>query len=106
MRELIEKVEQGHDIAITPDGPRGPRYELGPGMIYLAQRARIPIIPIHAEFGRHWRLKTWDSFCIPKPFSRIDVTLAPAVTVPVELGEAEFEAERRKIESLLRAGAD
>jgi len=106
MRELIEKVEQGHDIAITPDGPRGPRYELGPGMIYLAQRARIPIIPIHARFGRHWRLKTWDGFCIPKPFSRIDVTLAPAVTVPAELGEAEFEAGRRKIESLLRANAD
>ena len=106
MRELIEKVELGHDIAITPDGPRGPRYKLGPGMIYLAQRARIPIIPIHARFGRHWRLDTWDGFSIPKPFSRIDVTLAPAVTVPVELGEAEFEAERRKIESLLRAGAD
>ena len=106
MRELIEKVEQGHDIAITPDGPRGPRYELGPGLIYLAQRARIPIIPIHAQFGKHWRLKTWDGFCIPKPFNRIDITLAPAVTVPAELGEEEFEAERRKIESLLRAGAE
>ena len=106
MLELIEKVQLGHDIAITPDGPRGPRYELGPGMIYLAQRARIPIIPIHAHFGKCWRLKTWDGFCIPKPFSRLDVTLAEAVTIPAELDEAEFEAERRKIESLLRADAD
>jgi lysophospholipid acyltransferase (LPLAT)-like uncharacterized protein len=106
MRELIEKVEQGHDIAITPDGPRGPRYELGPGMIYLAQRARIPIVPIHARFGRHWRLKTWDGFCIPKPFSRIDVTLAPTLNVPEQLDERQFEEERRKIESLLRAGAE
>ena len=106
MRELIEKVEHGHDIAITPDGPRGPRYELGPGMIYLAQRARIPIVPIHARFGRHWRLKTWDGFCIPKPFSRIDVTLAPTLNVPEQLDERQFEEERRKIESLLRAGAE
>ena len=106
MRELIEKVEMGRDIAITPDGPRGPRYELGPGMIYLAQRAGIPILPIHARFGRHWRLKTWDGFCIPKPFSRIDVTLAPTVSVPGNLDEAQFEQERRKIESLLRAHAE
>jgi lysophospholipid acyltransferase (LPLAT)-like uncharacterized protein len=106
MRELIEKVEQGHDIAITPDGPRGPRYELGPGMIYLAQRARIPIIPIHARFGRHWCLKTWDGFCIPKPFSRIEVTLAPTLNVPEHLDETQFEEERRKIESLLRAGTE
>lgn len=106
MRELIEKVEQGHDIAITPDGPRGPRYELGPGMIYLAQKAQIPIIPIHARFSRCWQLRTWDGFCVPKPFSRIDVTLAPPVTVDAELGENDFEDTRRKIESLLRAGAE
>jgi len=106
MRELIEKVEQGHDIAITPDGPRGPRYELGPGMIYLAQRTGVPIIPIHARFGRHWRLKTWDGFCIPRPFSRIEVTLAPPVAIPGALAGEDFEAERRRIESLLRAAAD
>lgn len=106
MRELIAEVERGHDIAITPDGPRGPRYELGPGMIYLAQRAGVPIIPIHARFGRHWQLKTWDGFRIPKPFSRLDVTLAPEVRIGAELDETEFEAERRRIESLLRAGAD
>lgn len=102
MRELIERVEQGHDIAITPDGPRGPRYELGPGMIYLAQRTGIPVLPIHARFGRHWRLKTWDGFCIPKPFSRIEVTLAPLITIAADLTGENFESERRKIESLLR----
>lgn len=106
MRELLDRVAEGHDIAITPDGPRGPRYRLGPGMIYLAQRAGIRIVPIHVRFGRHWQLKTWDGFRIPKPFSRIDVTLAPVVDVPAELDDAGFEAERCKIESLLRAGAD
>lgn len=106
MRELIGKVEQGHDIAITPDGPRGPRYELGPGMIYLAQRAGIPIIPVSAHFGRCWRLKTWDGFCIPKPFSSLDVTIGAPERIPADSDEAKFEAERGRIESLLRAGAE
>ena len=105
MRELIDKVEQGHDIAITPDGPRGPRYELGPGMIYLAQKAGIAIIPMHARFGNCWRLKTWDGFCIPKPFSTLDVTVGAPQFVPANSTEKEFEDERRKIESLLRAEA-
>jgi len=106
MRELIGKVEQGHDIAITPDGPRGPRYELGPGMVYLAQRAGIPIIPLHARFGSHWRLRTWDGFCIPKPFSKLEVTVGAPEKIPTDLGEDAFESERRRIESLLRGNAE
>jgi len=106
MRELLEAVGKGHDIAITPDGPRGPRYELGPGMIYLAQRAGIPIIPMHARFGAHWRLRTWDGFCIPKPFSKLEVTVGRPEEIPAPAGEKEFESERRRIESLLRAGAE
>lgn len=106
MRELLEKVAQGYDIAITPDGPRGPKYELGPGPIYLAQRTGIPIIPIHAAFSRCWTLRTWDGFRIPRPFSTLDVTLAPPVRISEVLHEAAFEEERRKIESVLRAEAD
>lgn len=106
MRELIERVEQGHDIAITPDGPRGPRYKLGSGMIYLAQHAEIPIIPVHARFGRCWRLKTWDGFCIPKPFSVLEVTIAAPERIPANLTEKEFESERCRIESLLRSAAE
>jgi len=106
IRELMEKVGQGHDIAITPDGPRGPRYELGPGMVYLAQKTGIRIVPVHARFSRCWRMKTWDGFCIPKPFSALDVTICAPETVPAELTEKEFEDQRRRIESLLRAGAE
>ena len=106
MRELLDRVAGGYDIAITPDGPRGPRYALGPGMIYLAQKASIPIIPIHARFGRRWQFRTWDGFCIPQPFSRLDVTLAPPERIGENPTEEEFEASRRRIESLLRAEAD
>lgn len=106
MRELLDEVAKGHDIAITPDGPRGPRYELGPGMVYLAQRAEIPIIPVHARFGSCWRLRTWDGFCIPKPFSKLEVTVGAPEPIPATQMEDDFEKERRRIESLLRDNAD
>ena len=105
LRELLDRVAAGHDIAITPDGPRGPCYALGPGMVYLAQRAEIPVIPCHAHFGRALRLRTWDRFAIPLPFSRVEVTLGRPERVPPGAVEADFEAERCKMESVLRAGA-
>ena len=103
MRELLEKVEQGYDIAITPDGPRGPKYELGAGLVYLAQKAAMPIFPCHARFDGALRLKTWDNFAIPLPFARLDVTIGPAVHVRRD--PADFEVERTRIESVLRAKA-
>lgn len=104
MRELLERVGDGFDIAITPDGPRGPQYELGPGLVYLAHKAQLPILPCHAKFDRAWQLRTWDGFLIPKPFSRVEVTLGPLLHVPVTADGEHLEAERRKIESVLRAG--
>jgi lysophospholipid acyltransferase (LPLAT)-like uncharacterized protein len=104
MRELLERVAQGFDIAITPDGPRGPRYELGSGLVYLAQKAAMPVLPCHARFHGVLRLKTWDRFAIPLPFARLEVTVGPPLHVPPDA--ADFEAERKKIESVLRAEAD
>lgn len=72
LRELIEVIEAGKDVAITPDGPRGPRYSLGPGVIMLAQTTGAPILPVSASFSGAKRMKTWDGFIIPLPFSRID----------------------------------
>jgi lysophospholipid acyltransferase (LPLAT)-like uncharacterized protein len=104
MRELLDRVAQGYDIAITPDGPRGPKYELGSGLVYLAQKAALPILPCHARFHGALRLKTWDRFAIPLPFARLDVTIGPAMQVPSDA--TDFEVERKKIESVLRTEAD
>jgi hypothetical protein len=106
MRELLERVEAGYDIAITPDGPRGPKYVLGPGLVYLAHKAQLPVLPCHAKFHGAWQLRTWDGFTIPKPFSRVDVTLGPVLRVPSAADDAQLAAEREKIESVLRAGTD
>lgn len=104
--QLVGLVEDRHDIAITPDGPRGPRYKLGPGAILLAQATGAPLAPVHASFSRAIRLKTWDGFIIPLPFSSVSVTVDDPIYVSREMDETAFEAERVKLETLLKDAAD
>jgi lysophospholipid acyltransferase (LPLAT)-like uncharacterized protein len=106
MRELIELVQDGRDVAITPDGPRGPRYFFGPGAISLAQLTGTPITPVHARFSRCVRLKTWDGFIIPLPFSRVSVKVDKPIYVPRDLEDEEFESMRAQVETLMRNEAD
>ena len=106
LRELIDLTENGCDIAITPDGPRGPRYSLGPGAISLAQLTSAPIAPVHARFSRCLRMKTWDGFIIPLPFSKVSVTVDDPIHLPREMNDEEFETARSRVESLLRNEAD
>jgi len=104
--ELRRLVSSGQDVAITPDGPRGPRYHLGPGAILLAQVTGAVLAPMHASFSRCMRLKTWDGFIIPLPFSTISVRVGDAISVPQSLSEEEFEEHRRSLEDVLKRGAD
>jgi len=106
LRELVSLIEKDGDIAITPDGPRGPRYKLGPGAISLAQLTGAKIVPMHAKFSRCARMKTWDGFNIPLPFSTISVTVDEPISVPRELTDEEFEATRLRVENLLKNEAD
>ena len=106
LRELVRLIRDGGDIAITPDGPRGPRYSLGPGVILLAQTTGTPIVPMHASFSRCFRMKTWDGFIIPLPFSTISVTVGEQITIPKDLGEVEFEQARKNLEDQLKNAAD
>jgi hypothetical protein len=104
--ELVRLIRSGRDIAITPDGPRGPRYSLGPGIILLAQTTGARIIPAHASFSRCVRMKTWDGFIIPLPFSKVSVTIGKALNIPGELTGEEFEEKRKNLEDLLKHAAD
>ncbi|HKT58691.1 MAG TPA: lysophospholipid acyltransferase family protein [Gemmatimonadales bacterium] len=62
----VRELQAGYAVAFTPDGPRGPRRELKPGVVAAAQRAGAVIVPLHAEADRVWRLNSWDRFVIPK----------------------------------------
>ena len=77
---LLAKLREGHDIGITPDGPRGPMYDFKRGAFIVARRADVPVLLIGCRFESAWRLKSWDGFYVPKPFSRVHLTcrLVPA----------------------------
>lgn len=87
MLELTSWSQRGLHLAITPDGPRGPRYEMQPGVMSLAQLTGAPVIPISWHASRKITLKSWDRFQIPLPFARCVVTLGEPIHVQRELSE-------------------
>jgi len=103
---LRRVLRAGGDVAITPDGPVGPRYEVQGGVVKLAQSTGVPVVPLHARCSSAWRLNTWDGFMIPKPFSRVTIVFDEALVVPRKLDEDGFETWRTKIEQVLRDGVD
>ncbi len=88
-------------IAITPDGPRGPRRECAPGAIFLAAKLGLPLIALGVGYDRPWRLKTWDRFAIPRPGSRARAVFGPAFQLPKRLGRDGLEYWRLKVQQHL-----
>lgn len=103
---LKKALKAGEQLFVTPDGPRGPRYHLQPGVIKLAQSSGAPIIPVRFTHSSSWRLKSWDRFHVPKPFSRITVHLDRMIEVPAKLDGSAFESCRLEVEQTLRRGVD
>lgn len=101
--ELTSWAERGYDLAITPDGPRGPRYVVQEGVVVLAQVTGLAVVP--ASYHLNWkiRLKSWDRFQVPLPFARCEMVFGKPVRVPREANDAEREALRKKLEEALRA---
>src|SRR5262249_15868643 len=82
--ELTTWAEQGCDIAITPDGPRGPRYQVQDGAMSLAQLTGLPIVAVAVHVKWKICLNSWDRFQIPLPFTRVDMEFSDPVRVPRE----------------------
>lgn len=74
---LVRELRSGREVAVTPDGPKGPARSYAAGALIAAQRSGAPIVPIAAHADRAWRLSSWDSFLIPKPFARVTVAYGP-----------------------------
>lgn len=75
LRVLIESLRllnEGYDVGMSPDGPRGPYHSIADGVVAMSQKTGKRIIPMRVVYHKYWELKTWDRFRIPKPFSRID----------------------------------
>lgn len=104
-RTILRLGREGRDIAVTPDGPRGPRYEMQDGVFQIAQLLQRPILPITCRFARKWELRSWDRFQIPHPFSACHVRLGSLISPPREDSPSEIAACRRSLEEALRADA-
>jgi hypothetical protein len=101
--EATTWMERGYNIVITPDGPRGPVYQIQDGIVHLAQLTGHPIIPT-SNFTR-WkiRLRSWDRFQIPLPFARCQAYYGEPILVPRDATEAQREELRAKLETTMRA---
>jgi lysophospholipid acyltransferase (LPLAT)-like uncharacterized protein len=101
--ELTTWAERGYDLAITPDGPRGPCYVVQDGVMSMAQLTGLPIIPFTYNLNWKIRVKSWDRFQIPLPFSRCEMVFDGPMHVPRDATDAEREALRQRLESMLRS---
>jgi lysophospholipid acyltransferase (LPLAT)-like uncharacterized protein len=101
VREMANRIAEGHDIIVTPDGPRGPRYRLQSGALYLAQRTGRPIVPLHLEYSRYIRFKSWDGFAVALPFARVKVVLGDPYWINASCTDDEFETQRRRLERIM-----
>ena len=106
MVALKRALKDGMDVCITPDGPKGPIYEVQPGVVKLAESSEVPLVTLNATFGSSWRLKTWDRFVIPKPFSKIEVSFGAPMHVEKGLSPEQFEEQRQKLQAKLVAEVD
>jgi lysophospholipid acyltransferase (LPLAT)-like uncharacterized protein len=100
--ELALWTERGYDIAFAPDGPRGPKYEMKPGIVVLAQMTGRAIVPASYHLNRKITLKSWDRLQIPLPFSTCVFSYSDPIRVPREFREEGREQIRAQIEVELR----
>lgn len=101
---ILKALKRGRAVAIVPDGPRGPCYRLQPGAIKLAMDQGVPLICVSWEVNRCWRLKSWDGFIIPKPFSKLRVTLSrPYYLRGDSSNPGHFECHRQRMEARMMA---
>ena len=99
--EMIKSMRQGHPMAFTIDGPRGPRYIAKPGPILLAKKTRNPILPFVVQPRRFWTVNSWDKMQIPRPFSPALTIYGEPIFVAADANDAEIESKLRELQKCL-----
>lgn len=103
LRDYYAALQQGVSPAITPDGPHGPRRVCKPGAVLLSQLSGRPVIPLACHARHAWRLRTWDRFVLPVPFSRITVAVGEPLQVPKGLDAGALAAWQGRLAAALDA---
>lgn len=92
LRELVRAARAGRDLAVTPDGPRGPARVFKPGALVAARLTGLPVVPLAVSASAAWHAESWDRFMIPKPLARIGIAYGEPTPVPRDAGDAEIDA--------------
>ncbi len=106
---MRQELEQGHSVAFTIDGPRGPRYVAKPGPVLLAKKTGAPLGCFYIAVERAWILNSWDRMIIPKPFSRAALYGSAPVYVPADADDSQMSALHQQMQETLercRLGAE
>jgi hypothetical protein len=90
LRAMLAVLDADGTIVITPDGPRGPRHSMNPGLAWMARATGRPVLPAGLTCDRAWRLKSWDRFTIPRRGARVVAIFGEPVEVSREGGDAEL----------------
>ena len=101
LRQLVDTLADGSNVLVTPDGPRGPVYQVSQGIIFLAQKSGAAIVPIHMEYSSAWRLKSWDRFAVPRPFATLRAIFGAPLRVEPLSAPEEFEREQLRLEGAM-----
>jgi lysophospholipid acyltransferase (LPLAT)-like uncharacterized protein len=104
--EMCRHFRHGWDLAVTPDGPRGPRHRVQPGAVYLAQRTGARLVPVACVAEKRVVLNTWDRFEIPLPFSKVVIVEGEAISVPRSLGRSGVATCAAALETALNAAQE
>lgn len=99
LHAAMKTIKGGSLIAMTPDGPRGPKYKLSRGPIHMASSLGVPIIPVLVNYSSYWSLGSWDGFQIPKPWAKITLVVGEEIFIPADLDNEQFEEYRKKVEA-------
>jgi lysophospholipid acyltransferase (LPLAT)-like uncharacterized protein len=98
VRKILRDTSDFRHLAVTPDGPRGPRRQVQPGIIYLASRTGMQIVPVGIGHRDPWRVNSWDSFAIPRPFSRVRCLFGEPLPIPSDPNLNAMEPYRYQLQ--------
>lgn len=102
LRQLVRELKGGRSLAITPDGPQGPRERFKPGALQAARITGVPVIPVMASADRGWWVEGWDRFLVPKPFARVHVRVGEPWRIARHSSLSDIEHEAAELEAYMQ----
>ena len=101
-RKMVKCIKSGESVAITPDGPKGPKEKVKEGIIKLAQITETSIIPLVWTTNKFKLINSWDNFVIPYPFSKGVYSFGKPIYVKKQINEYELETARKNLENEIK----